>query len=57
VTLPKDDPFVIKTIQTDISKIAHQSTISMKDSSQDPAYYDVTMTYFLPAKDVPSKDE
>ena len=56
-TLPKDDPFAIKSTQTDIANISHQSKITIKSDSKDLAYYDITMNYFLPAQDVASRDE
>ena len=56
-TLPKNDPFVNKTLTTDLSKIDHQAKITMQSSSKDSSYYNISMMYFLPAKDVPSRDE
>jgi hypothetical protein len=57
LTLPKDDPFVITSFQTDMAKIAHQSQITMQSDTKDKSYYDITMNYFLPAQDVASRDE
>ena len=57
VKLFKDDPFAIKTIQADIASITHQSDITMKSDAKEKSYYDVTMNYFVPAKDVASRDE
>ncbi len=56
-TLPKDDPFVMKKLMTDIAKINHTATVTMQSSSKEAAYYDLTMTYFVPAQDITSRDE
>lgn len=57
VTLPKNDPFVMKRLATDIAKIDHSATVTMWSDSKETAYYDLTLTYFVPAKDSTSRDE
>lgn len=57
VTLAKDDPFGIKKLNVDLSKVSHKSLIEMTSSNITAPYYDLTMTYFLAAKNVPARDE
>lgn len=57
VSLAKDDPFTSHKQKVDLSKINNNADIQMSSDSQSKSYYDITMSYFLPAKDIPARYE
>lgn len=57
ISLAKDDPFTSQKQSIDITKINNNADIQMSSDSQSKSYYDITMSYFLPAKDIRARYE
>jgi hypothetical protein len=57
ITLAKNDPFLIQKMQANLSTIDHTADVKMSSDSKLKSYYDMTMSYFLAAKDIPARYE
>jgi hypothetical protein len=42
-------------IDTNLADINHKSDINIKSDSKSKSYYDITMSYFIPAKDIQAR--
>jgi uncharacterized protein YfaS (alpha-2-macroglobulin family) len=55
--LKKGDPFAIATIKTSLSEIAHTADLTMRSNTNKKTYYDIGISYFLPAKTIEARYE
>jgi len=55
ISLAQDEPFITQKIDTSLEDINHKSDINIKSDSKSKSYYDITMSYFIPAKDIQAR--